>query len=247
MSKMYHVPEHARGNYKGYHGMYPENYGNSEICRNEINEKLVSKAKKEYYYKGDSCNKAGFYNEDHFVIAAMNGHLDFCKAFLEGGVDIKIVTKRGTALELAARGCYPELCKLLIEHGAEVNLRNQDNETPLMLAVESAVGRAKSSSSSEKYSLENAIETCKLLIQYGADIHVGSRTNSFVYNEGIDLLRKHGLIKLSITELKSEEKNFTDLIHSETVDITHNADMPLVGEEPNQDNSGSIWSWCTIL
>jgi len=68
-----------------------------------------------------------------------------------------------------------------------------------------------------------------------------------VYNEGIDLLREHGLIKLSITELKSEEKNFTDLIHSETVDITHNADMPLVGEEPNQDNSGSIWYWCTIL
>ena len=51
MSKMYHVPEHARDNYKGYHGMYPENYGNSEICRDEINEKLVSKAKKEYYYR----------------------------------------------------------------------------------------------------------------------------------------------------------------------------------------------------
>lgn len=109
-----------------------------------------------------------------------------------------------------------------------------------MLAAESAVGRAKRSLSSQKYSLENAIETCKLLIQHGADIQVGSPTNSFVYNEGIDLLREHGLIKLSITELKSEEKNFTYLIHSEKVDITHSADMPLVGEEPNQDNSGSI-------
>ena len=51
MSKMYHVPEHARDNYKGYHGMYPENYGNSEICRDEINEKLVSKAKKNIIIK----------------------------------------------------------------------------------------------------------------------------------------------------------------------------------------------------
>jgi len=70
MSKMYHVPEHARGNYKGYHGMYPENYGNSEICRDKINEKLVSKAKKEYYYKGDSngMDLPNLQNEERMLI-----------------------------------------------------------------------------------------------------------------------------------------------------------------------------------
>jgi len=31
MSKMYYMLEHPRGSYKGHHGLYPTNYGNSEI------------------------------------------------------------------------------------------------------------------------------------------------------------------------------------------------------------------------
>lgn len=209
----------------------------------------MSKAKKEYYYKGDSCNKAGFYNEDHFVIAAMNGHLDFCKAFLEGDIDINIVTKRGTALELAARGCYPELCKFLIEHGAEVNLRNKDNETPLMLAAETSSGREKEGGES----FENALQTCKILIQHGADVNAirpnGNLTLKFYATTSSDnplvikLLEKHGLLHQGRFV---EEKSSIDLIHSEQETIIHDVNVSLAGQDTNQDNSGSIWSWCSI-
>lgn len=183
----------------------------------------------EYYYSGDSCKKAGYYPQDSFIIAALNGNLKMCKEFLEQGIDVNVVRykTKETALHVAARNCYPELCKLLLENGANVNLRSPDNETPLMVATETASGRTK-----EK-SFKNALQTCEILIKHGADVNViggpsGKLTLKYYSTASND--------NPALTKLLEE----SGLIYQER--FIEEKETPLNGED-----SGNNDEWCTIL
>ena len=79
------------------------------------------------------------------------------KLLLEYGanVNFKRDTDSQTALHLAAESGNLVLTKILLNNGAEVNLRNRDDQTPLYLAV-----------------INEHIETIKLLIESGANIDI---------------------------------------------------------------------------
>ena len=72
---------------------------------------------------------------------------------LEHGADVDTIGgwRKNTPLSYAAEKGDTELCKLLLEHGAEVNAEDKNGKMPLHLAKE-----------------EGHTETCKLLLQYGA-------------------------------------------------------------------------------
>jgi hypothetical protein len=197
----------------------------------------------EYYYSGDSYLKVGYYPEDEFIIAASNGNLKMCQEFIEQGIDVNIVRykTKETALHVAARSCHPELCKLLLEHGAKVNLRSPDNETPLMVATETASGRKAGEG------LKNALQTCEILIQHGADVNIiggpsGKLTLKYYATARGDnpalteLLEKHELLHQGRFV---EEKSSIDLAHKYS---DSEIDVQINGE----DSGNNDW-WCTIL
>ena len=197
----------------------------------------------EYFYSGDSCRKAGYYPEDEFIIEAYNGHLKMCQEFIEQGIDVNIVhyKTKETALHVAARNCNPELCKLLLEHGAKVNLPSRDNETPLMVATETASAREAVED------LKNALRTCEILIQHGADVNITggpAGTLTLKYYSGnknpilTELLEKHGLLhKGCFVEEKS----------SICLPLPQKYSDPQIDVQINGDDSGNNDWWCTIL
>lgn len=72
---------------------------------------------------------------EDFFEAVEIGDTDAIKDFLDSGVDIKSVDAfRNTGLHIASRNQDLPTVKLLIEHGAEVNARNETGHTPLSLA-----------------------------------------------------------------------------------------------------------------
>ncbi len=71
---------------------------------------------------------------DALCVAALHGNVEIVKALIAGGakVDTKTTPAEFTPLHLAAWRQNPELARLLIEHGADVNARDAFGSTPLM-------------------------------------------------------------------------------------------------------------------
>ena len=96
--------------------------------------------------------------EERFLKAAENGDLKKIKSMLNKEVNIKTLInavdkENNTALILASKFGYHEIVKILIENGADIDARNNENSTALIEA------------SSFYY------EVVKLLIENGADIN----------------------------------------------------------------------------
>lgn len=96
-------------------------------------------------------------NETPLFIAAAQGHLETVKYLLDNGADVNQPTTDGeSALIGATWGCHRHVARLLMAHGADVNIRNQAyGMTPLMFAVQCG-----------------DIKLVQFLIQSGADITV---------------------------------------------------------------------------
>lgn len=76
-------------------------------------------------------------------LAAENGHKNVCRVIINSGVKVNSSSRcEHTALHLAARHGHLEVVKLLVEEfGADINVKNQYNNTPLSLAVHSKHGK----------------------------------------------------------------------------------------------------------
>ena len=89
---------------------------------------------------------------------------DAIKYVLDCGANVgKQDIDGNTALHLIASGYQNlgksvEICKILTEHGANVNQKNNKNETPLDIAL------------SEKYN-KYTFEKCKILLEHGANMN----------------------------------------------------------------------------
>ena len=99
-------------------------------------------------------NKQFVQNPDNNLLyyASYIGCIDFTKWLLENGMDVNMPNKyEGSAIGAAIR--RPEIVKLLIEKGANVNLANSHGWTPLMYAAN-----------------YGTLESLKLLVEAGADL-----------------------------------------------------------------------------
>jgi hypothetical protein len=92
------------------------------------------------------------------VRAAYNENIAEVKRLLEEGTDVNQTERRyigRTALHMAAAKGNYDMVKLLLEHGATVDARDEGNNTPLLVAM-----------------LESQAEVAELLIDNGADIKI---------------------------------------------------------------------------
>jgi hypothetical protein len=79
---------------------------------------------------------ADLFTPGMFIGAAQRGETDFVKQFLAGEMDVNVRLKDSgdTALMRAAKEGHLDTVKVLIEYGADTNIRNKDGETALSLA-----------------------------------------------------------------------------------------------------------------
>ncbi|BDI33727.1 hypothetical protein CCAX7_57780 [Capsulimonas corticalis] len=104
-------------------------------------------------------------------MAACAGRLDVFKLLLDHGADLYATTRNhSTMLHVASQqdGHTPML-RYLLQHGFEINLKDQDGETPLHVAVDFG-----------------CLENVKFLLAHGADVHTrakdGKTLIACVYN-----------------------------------------------------------------
>ena len=72
-----------------------------------------------------------------------------------------------TPLLLAAKGAYPEMMELLLEHGAELRAKTAEGTTALMLAAGVAIFNEGDDAGTE----EETLRAVKLLVERGADVN----------------------------------------------------------------------------
>ena len=94
--------------------------------------------------------------------ASISNQIDIVRYLLEKGADVASQDHQGfTALHWAAWHCYMDLCRLLLEHNAPLEILNTYGGTVIDTAVYGFVNTY--------YPPENQLETLQLLIDAGAD------------------------------------------------------------------------------
>jgi ankyrin repeat protein len=162
-------------------------------------------------------------NNEAFFAAARKGDVAAVKAFLDKGVDVNAKTQYGaTALAYACDKGHTELVKLLLERGANPNVRDTFyNATPMSWAAPKGyveiVKLLVEKGATEKGDALNvgvekgSVELVKLVLDKG-DVAAGTLTKALTKAEEakqaeiVDLLKKAGakpFEKLSEEQLKS--------------------------------------------
>lgn len=98
---------------------------------------------------------------DFFVEEVRENHIDKVRAFIQNGVDVNArdVFGNNTGLHWAASLGLAEMARLLIDNGADLDIRNNDGNTPLHWAAG-----------------EGRKELVVILIAHGADINARSKS-----------------------------------------------------------------------
>ena len=118
--------------------------------------------------------------------AVFNCQLEITKYLIKMGAKVNHKSGRhnSTALHVAAYRCdNAEIINLLIRNGAEIDIKNDQSETPLMLASENG-----------------NIKAMKVLIDNGANVNARSR----VYGTPVDYAKRSNAIN-AIDFLKQQE------------------------------------------
>jgi ankyrin repeat protein len=109
--------------------------------------------------------------------------LDLARKLLERGADVnarmtvpttgdgyrtRLNRLGATPLLLAAKGAYPEMMQILLEHGADITAVTAENTTALMLAAGVAIFNEGDDAGTEAETLQ----AVKLLVERGADVNL---------------------------------------------------------------------------
>ena len=101
--------------------------------------------------------------------------LAVCELLLSRGCDANTPTGRGTVLHMAASCARPKFCKLLLQHGADVNRREADGSQPLHSGF---------SPLSSRHRIYHEVR--EVLLQHGADM----RAKNSAGDSPLDVARK---------------------------------------------------------
>ena len=113
---------------------------------------------------------------DHAIplfCALRHDRFDIAQKLLRLGADVNVCSCNGCAgLHYVGSGCSESSVKWLLDHGADVDIKNGQGNTPLMLCLAAFKGKSEE--------CIQALESiAKLLIEHGADVNVQDATYFF--------------------------------------------------------------------
>jgi ankyrin repeat protein len=130
----------------------------------------------------DSCDSNG---ERPIHLAAMFGHPLTCKSLIDCGSQVDVDGEQCSPLLIGASSGCGEVCRILLEHGANVEARDACHDTVLMSAAAGGYG-----------------EVCNILLEHGADVEaVGCKADGITplitaaitgHHEVCEVCLKHG-------------------------------------------------------
>lgn len=138
------------------------------------------------------------YRLEAFLSLAKNGRFGWVKLFIENGINVNAKEKNfgHTALIDASGGGDLKVVKLLIDSGADVNLKSSDKYTPLMSAAS-----------------QGKLDVVKYLVENGAELEVGDQYGRRAIDLGIrnaDVLKY--LIKMGSVPSPGLVENYSNVI-----------------------------------
>lgn len=122
-------------------------------------------------YQGNTC----------LHIATRHGNLEFAEKIISLDNVNLFNIRNETALHIAVRENNYDIAKLLIMHGADLELKNNSGKAPIMIAF-----------------LNNDIRMMKLLLESGANPHIEDKAGYALIHYAMDA-GKHDVIKLLLT------------------------------------------------
>lgn len=148
----------------------------------QVRALIVDKAPLDLQF--NSNDRIELFSQTALFAATLNGHTLVAEALLKAGANPNILcTEKRTALHIAALKDYHEIIKLLLEHQADYEIKDNAGVTPL--------GYVKPQNS----------KALQLLLKAGAQVHHDKIQRTFIYN-----------YNLFIEELKKyDSKQFSDL------------------------------------
>ena len=182
---------------------------------------------------GADVNATNKKNRTALNIACINKHEGAINVLLNTNSDLNITDSYGeTCLHTAVRqGCNTEVVQAIIDHGADVNATNKNNETALMKGCynkhEGAIHVLLNASANPNISDDTFGHTClhmavrqkcstevvQAIIDHGADVNATNKKNRTALN--IACINKHeGAINVLLNT--NADPNITDDTHGDT-------------------------------
>lgn len=155
--------------------------------KKQISKQLmeIKKEKKKIFQDKISSEQGRAKSEDEksFLIGCEGGDKGRILYYLDKGVDIDVREEQTgkTGLHYAVEGFYTEIIKILLNKGANPNLRDKDGYTPILLSAKPTKDNNMFLGDSNELTLIRA-EIIELLLKAGA--HLNDQTES----EGLNLL-----------------------------------------------------------
>lgn len=106
---------------------------------------------------GADINRSNLIGESALYVAGISGHKDIVNFLLNNGADPNVMTMTGPLLYQLAFQNNIELTELLLDHGANINIKGGEYPVPISLAIH-----------------DGNIEVLKLLLERGAKVNSAS-------------------------------------------------------------------------
>ncbi len=121
--------------------------------------------------KIETLDIAGYPEEADQASGDLGDATAYAECLIKAGAKVSIANKDGKTALLAAcnasRSCNSGLAELLLEHGADANQTDTDEETPLMLVAQTDHSPSDDPSKVD----EQAVDLAESLLKHGADVN----------------------------------------------------------------------------